>query len=678
MKKLLLSISLLASATLFAQKKDYPIQSVNFTLVRFTDSFWLPRLKINHTVTIPTSFTRCEQTGRVRNFEMAAARSGKFCTIFPFDDTDIYKTIEGASFSLSLFPDKKLEAYIDSLIVKIAKAQEPDGYLYTARTIDPLHPHAWAGTQRWERERELSHELYNSGHLYEAAAAHYYATGKKSLLNIAIKNADLVCSVFGPGKKKVAPGHEIVEMGLVKLYRITGKKEYLETTKDFIDERGRYSGYDPKSKDPWKNGAYWQDHKPVVDQNEAIGHAVRAAYLYSGVADVAALTGNESYLKAIDSIWENTVSKKTYVQGGIGAVPGGERFGDNYELPNTTAYNETCAAIANVYWNYRMFLLHGDAKYMDILEKSLYNGLISGVGLDGKSFFYSNAMQIKNSFSHGSMEATRAGWFDCSCCPTNVCRLLPSIPGYVYAESKANVYVNLFINSNATLSVMGNPVGITQQNNYPWEGDLKFIVSPKASATFNMQIRIPGWAQNKAMPSDLYSFANNSSEKVEIKVNGQAVDYTIEKGYAQINRNWKKGDVVEVNLPMEVRRVVANQNVKDNIGKVALQRGPLVYCAEWVDNDGKASNMIVPSSASFSSEFKANLLNGVTVLKSEVPVITIDQAGQNISTAKRALTAIPYYAWANRGKGEMIVWFPEKIKDVDLLTTEAGNNAVGK
>src|SRR6186713_1088847 len=317
MKKVYFSVSLLVTATLFGQKSDYPIQTVNFTSVKFMDNFWMPRMRTNHNVTIPASFERCERTGRVRNFEMAAARSGKFCTIFPFDDTDIYKTIEGASFSLSLFPDKKLEAYIDSLITKVAKAQEPDGYLYTARTINPAAPHDWAGPERWIKERELSHELYNSGHLYEAAFAHYYATGKKSLLNIALKNADLVCAVFGPGKRHVAPGHEIVEMGLVKLYRITGKKEYLVTAKDFIDYRGHYNGYDPKSKDPWKNGAYWQDDIPVTDQTEAEGHAVRAGYLYSGMADIAALTGDEKYLKAVDRIWENMLSKKFYVQGGL-------------------------------------------------------------------------------------------------------------------------------------------------------------------------------------------------------------------------------------------------------------------------------------------------------------------------------------------------------------------------
>src|SRR5215212_12012989 len=378
MKKTFLSLSLLAALSLNAQKSDYPIQAVNFTSVKFMDNFWMPRMRVNYESTIPASFERCESTGRVKNFEMAAIHSGKFCTVFPFDDTDIYKTIEGASFSLSLYPDPKLSLYIDTLIDKVGKAQEPDGYLYTARTIDPAHPHAWSGKVRWSKEREQSHELYNAGHLYEAAAAHFQATGKRNLLNIALKNADLVCSVFGPGKLKVAPGHEVIEMGLVKLYRITGKKEYLNTAKFFIEERGHFNGYDSSSRDPWKNGSYWQDHKPVTEQDEAIGHAVRAGYLYAAMADVAALTGDKKLLNAIDKIWENEVSKKIYVQGGVGAVPDGERFGNNYELPNKTAYNETCAAIANVYLNSRMFYLHGDSKYMDILEKSLYNGLISG------------------------------------------------------------------------------------------------------------------------------------------------------------------------------------------------------------------------------------------------------------------------------------------------------------
>src|SRR6266498_1312373 len=583
MKRILLSLSLLTAQLVYGQNKDYPIKVVNFTSVKLTDNFWLPRIKTNHTVTIPASFERCDKTGRVKNFQMAAERSGKFCTIYPFDDTDIYKTIEGASYSLSLFPDAKLEAYIDSLIEIIGKAQEPDGYLYTARTIDPAHPHNWSGKERWVKEREMSHELYNSGHLYEAAAAHYLATGKKLLLNIALKNADLVCSVFGPDKRHVAPGHEIVEMGLVKLYRITGKKEYLQTAKFFIEERGHYNGYDSTNKDPFKNGSYWQDDKPVVEQTEAEGHAVRAGYLYSAVTDVAALTGDEKLLNTIDTIWNNWVSKKLYVQGGAGAIPDGERYGTDYELSNATAYNETCAAISNVFWNQRMFLLHGDSKYIDVLEKILYNGLISGVGLDGKSFFYTNAMQIKNSFRHGSMEATRSGWFECSCCPTNVTRLLPSVPGYMYAQKGDNVYVNLFANSSASLNVAGKPVEITQENNYPWDGDLKFTVRPKSSTVFSLLIRIPGWVRGEAIPSDLYSFENSMriQAQIPIKINGKPVEYDVQNGYAVLNRTWNKNDVVEIKLPMTIERVVANENVKADIGKLALQRGPIIYCAEW-------------------------------------------------------------------------------------------------
>jgi len=669
-KTFLLLLGLGAALPAVGQRADYPIQAVPFTKVTLTDNFWQPRLKTNTEVTIPASFQRCEATNRVKNFEMAAAKSGKFATIFPFDDTDIYKTLEGASYSLSLHPDKELSAYLDGLIAKVGAAQEPDGYLYTARTIDPAHPHAWAGPERWVKERELSHELYNAGHLYEAAVAHYQATGKKTLLNIALKNADLVCSVFGPGKRAVAPGHEIVEMGLVKLYRVTGKPEYLSTAKFFIDQRGHYPGYDPKSSDVWRNGQYWQDDKPVVDQKEAEGHAVRAEYLYSAMADVAALTGDKQLLAAVDTIWNNMVSKKFYVTGGTGAVPGGERFGKNYELPNATAYNETCASVADIYWNQRMFQLHGDSKYVDIMEKVLYNGLLSGVGLDGKSFFYSNAMQIKSSASFPQTEPARAGWFDCSCCPTNLARLFPSLPGYVYGQNGRDIYVNLFVSGSTDLAVQNKAVRLTQQNNYPWNGDLKFTVNQAATADFNLLVRIPGWARNEAMPSNLYAFATPSAEKVVIKINGQPVAYQLRNGYAVLARKWKKNDVVDVSLPLEARTVVAHPNVADNVGKVALQRGPVMYCAEWTDNDGKASNIIVPAGTTFTAVAKPEVLNGITELTATVPVVKLDAANNSISTVRQRLTAIPYYAWANRGKGEMTVWFPQQVTAVDLVTSK--------
>ena len=655
------------SLSAYAQNRDYPIRPVPFTSVKLSDKFWTSRIETNRTVTIPASFKRCDSTGRIKNFVMAAEHKGKFCTVYPFDDTDIYKTIEGASYSLAEHPDPKLQAYLDSLIMIVGKAQEPDGYLYTARTIDPLHPGPWAGPERWVNEGKMSHELYCAGHMYEAAAAHFMATGERNFLNIALKNADLLVRTFGPGKRSVAPGHEIVEMGLVRLYRISGKKEYLNLAKFFIDQRG-IKKYNAKSKNEYENGKYFQDDEPVVDQIEAEGHAVRAMYLYSGMADVAALTGDTAYLKAIDRIWNNMVGKKMYVQGSIGAVGDGERFGENYELPNATAYNETCAAIGNVFWNQRMFLLHGDSKYIDVLEKTLYNGLISGVGLDGKSFFYTNAMQITKNVKTEDTEPERSGWFVCSCCPTNVVRLIPSIPGYIYAEKGNSVYVNLFISGTGNLTVNNNSVKITQQNNYPWDGALAFTIDPKSAMNMDLRIRIPGWAQNEAIPSDLYSYEKTSAQKAEIKVNGATVDYKMENGYAVISRKWKKNDKVEVNLPMEVRRVIANTNLEDDNGKVALQRGPIMYCAEWKDNNGLASNIIVPKGIEFKPEYEAGLLNGVMVLKADVKSIAVDPTGQNVSTRNTTLTAIPYYSWANRGKGEMTVWFPEQVKYVSIFS----------
>ncbi|MGN6181627.1 MAG: glycoside hydrolase family 127 protein [Mucilaginibacter sp.] len=647
---------ILSASVATAQVKDYPIQPLSFTNVKLNDQFWSPRIEINRTVTIPASFARCENTGRVKNFEMAATHTGKFCTAYPFDDTDIYKTIEGASYSLAVHPDPKLAAYVDSLITIVGKAQEPDGYLYTARTIDPLHPHEWSGPERWVKESELSHELYNSGHLFEAASAHYMATGKRNFLNIALKNADLLVATFGPGKRHVAPGHEIVEMGLARLYRITGKTDYLKLAKFFIDERGRKQ-HDKSSPDEWKNGMYWQDDKPVVDQEEAEGHAVRAMYLYSGIADVAALTGDKEYIATIDRIWNNMVSKKIYVQGSIGAVPDGERFGGDYELPNTTAYNETCAAIGDVFWNERMFLLHGDSKYIDLLEKILYNGLISGVGLDGKSFFYTNAMQVTDGVTPPSLEAARSGWFVCSCCPTNMVRFLPSLPGYVYAQKANNVYVNLFIAGTASLKYDNTAINITQSNNYPWNGLLSIKVEPQTPKQFNMLVRIPGWSRAQAIPSNLYSFRSKQVQPVVIKVNGVAVKYQLKNGYAELNRVWKQGDEIQVNLPMPVKEVIANAKLKVDSNHVALERGPIMYCGEWKDNDGKVSNIVVPDNTHFKAVYEPGMLNGITVLKAEV----MRKDSLHDALKKTSFTAIPYYSWANRGKGEMTVWFPRTL-----------------
>ena len=660
MKALILTAGLfIATLTLFSQTSgDYPYQGVSFNQVKLSDAFWLPRIEINRTVTIPASFQKCEETDRIANLEIASGhKKGKFMTVFPFDDTDLYKTIEGASFSMAVHPDPELDRYVDSLILIIAGAQEEDGYLYTARTIDPQHPHEWAGSERWVNESILSHELYNSGHLFEAAAAHYMATGKKNLLDIALKNADLLCRVFGPGRRSDAPGHEIVEMGLVRLYRITGEVRYLDLAKFFIDCRG-------KEGNPEK--AYSQDHIPVIRQVEAVGHAILAGYLYSGVADVAALTGNSEYLDAIDRIWENMVSKKFYITGGIGAARDGERFGANYELPNLIAYNETCAAIANVYWNYRMFLLHGEAKYIDVLERSLYNNVISGVGSDGKSFFYPNPLACNPAFAFNMGSAGRQPWFDCSCCPTNVCRFIPSVPGYIYAHRQNNLYINLFIGSSTTVTIPERiAVTLSQQSQYPWDGNIRISVDPSKKVNFVLNLRIPGWAKDQPVPGDLYSYLNPSPEKIAITINGKQAAYAVKNGYAVIDRQWKKGDKIEYTIPMPVRRVIANPEVAADRDKVALERGPLVFCLEGIDNKN-LNSMLLPDNIGLSTGFYPDRLGGVQVITGEVPVFSIDNERLSIVQGKQQLMAIPYFAWNNRGISKMEVWIPRKIVNLDF------------
>jgi DUF1680 family protein len=657
--------------------RDYPVKPVPFTAVQMTDKFWAPKIEINRTVTIPAAFEQCEKTGRVDNFDRAAAvlRGQKPSNLsppgYPFDDTDIYKVLEGASYCLSVKPDPKLDAYLDSLIAKIGAAQEPDGYLYTTRTINPAEPHKWAGKQRWELEEDLSHELYNLGHLFEAAVAHYQATGKRSLLDIAIKTASLLVDTFGPGKREIWPGHEITEMGLAKLSRVTGDQRYLELAKFMIDVRG------PGDRKV-KASPYCQSHRKVVDQTEAVGHAVRATYLYAGVADVAAMTGDPGYIRAIDAIWHNCVDKKLYITGGIGARHSGEAFGEDYELPNMSAYNETCAAIGNVYWNHRLFLLHADAKYIDVLERTLYNGLLSGVSLDGKSFFYPNPLESRG-------QHARSPWFGCACCPGNITRFIASVSGYMYGMEDDAIYVNLFGGSTAKVTIAGMDVELRQETNYPWDGAVKLAVAPQAPATFALNLRIPGWARNEAVPGDLYRFTDTSNEQPSIKLNGQPMQISLTDGYVSIRREWKTGDTVELNLPMPPRRMVANQNVKSNVGRVALQRGPLVYCLEWPDNrDVRVRSLMVPDSAKLSTVLLRKVLGGVMGITGDAQMIARDDSGQ-ITRTPTTFTAIPYYGWANRGRGEMIVWIPTSeaaavlktptIASTSLVTTSGGATA---
>jgi DUF1680 family protein len=631
----------LAAAALFSQlaahaevSRDYPIQPVSFTNVTLTDSFWTPRIAINRTVTIPFAFGKCEETGRVYNFEAAAAalQGHPYKDVkmpgFPFDDTDIYKIIEGAAYCLSVHQDPKLEAYVDTLVEKIAAAQEPDGYLFTARTMSPDKPHEWAGATRWDNERVLSHELYNLGHLYEAAVAYEQATGKRKLLDISLKTADLLDKTFGPGKASIWPGHQIVEMGLVKLYRETGEVRYLNLAKFMLDQRGT---------DGVKGNSYNQSQAPVVDQMEAVGHAVRAVYMYSGMADVAALTGDTGYVNAIDAIWTDVATRKLYLTGGIGSVPAIEGFGEPYVLPNDTNYCETCAAIGNVYWNERMFLLHGDASYVDVMERSLYNGIASGVSLDGMSFFYGNPMESK-----GDVE--RQHWFGCACCPGNITRFMASVGGYQYAVKADCIYVNLYGAGAADVPVAGNRVTLRQETLYPWDGDVRLTVSVEKPMTFALRLRVPGWAREEPVPGGLYRFADEPATKPILEFDGSEADVaTGADGYIAIKREWKSGDTLRLRLPMPVRRVVADTRVEACRGMVALQRGPIVYCVEKADNPSmNGPDVVLPVGVRLSQSYAPYLLGGVSLVMG--------------GSGESSLTAVPYCVWNNRGKGPMTVW----------------------
>jgi DUF1680 family protein len=634
-----------------APQHDYPIQPVPFTAVHLDDVFWAPRIETNRQVSIPFAFQQCELSGRVDNFERAAKalRGEPLANTnppgYPFDDTDLYKVIEGASYVLSVRPDPKLDGYVDGMIAKIAAAQEPDGYLYTTRTINPQNPHRWAGKERWEFERDDSHELYNLGHLYEAAVAHYQATGKRTLLDVAIKSANLLVDTFGPGRKSIWPGHQITEMGLAKLYRVTGNERYLSLAKFMLDERGPASG----GKTNPRGLTYNQAQQRVVEQTEAVGHAVRATYMYSGMADVAAMTGDQSYVKAVDAIWNDVVAKKLYITGGIGSRGSGEAFGGPYELPNMTAYNETCAAVGNDFWNHRLFLLHGDARYIDVMERTLYNGLISGVSLDGKSFFYPNPLE-----SMGQHE--RSPWFGVACCPGNITRFLASVPGYVYAQQGSTLYINLFAGSTADIMLGGRRLKIVQLTRYPWDGAVKITVTPDRGHDFTIKVRLPGWARNEPVPTDLYRFLDAGTEPTRLKVNGAPLNLTADKGYLSVTRRWQPGDVIDLTLPMPVRRVIANDRVEADRGRVALQRGPIVFAAEWPDNaNGRVRNLVLPDEARLESQFRGDLLNGVQTVTAKAYGLAMDAQGKSVKT-EQTLVAIPYSTWANRGRGEMAVW----------------------
>ncbi len=630
-------ISFCVQSQQHTKKLDYAITPINIKNVKLTDKFWLPIIKKVQEKTIEYAIHKCEEEGRLDNFLIAGKqKEGTVKGQMPFDDTDVYKIVEGASNTLISEPNPKLEKLLDSLISIIKIGQEKDGYLTTWRTINPSKPPApWVPViegKRWE-SLQISHELYNSGHLIEAAVVHNKATGKRNFLDIALKNADLLVATFGNDKSQVqgVPGHQIVETGLVKLYQLTNNKSYLNLAKYFLDNRGN-----PKNHKLY--GDYSQDHIPVVQQDEAVGHAVRAVYMYAGMTDIAAIENDSAYYNAVTKLWNNVVTKKMYITGGIGAKPEGEAFGKNYELPNLTGYNETCAAIGNVYWNHRLHNISGNADYFDVIERSLYNGLISGLSLDGKKFFYPNALESDGIYKFNRGACTRQSWFDCSCCPTNLIRFIPSIPGLIYSKSDKAIYVNLYATNTATIEFKKTNIQINQKTNYPWDGKVTVFVSPKVATNFTLKLRIPSWARNQVLPGDLYSYKNNSSTRTKLSINGKSTNYKIDNGYIIINKIWKKSDTVILEFPMEVKQVITNPEVTDNRGKVALEYGPIVYAIEEIDNATAFDSATINTNDTFKIKKEETLLEGVNIIQTD------------------KLRAIPYYLWSNRGVGKMKVW----------------------
>lgn len=642
MKRLFLTAAagfLTASAALSVN--DYPISAVEVRNVVLNDHFWLPKIQTIQDSTISYSFDKCAEEGRMENFLIAGGvKQGKTKGKMPFDDTDLYKIIEGASYSLISKPNPVLDRYLDSVINIIRIGQEKDGYLTTWFTIDPKNPPAsWVNpsTRRWQNEVS-SHELYNSGHLFEAAAAHFLATGKRNLLEIALKNADLLVANFGPGKLMIPPGHQIVETGLIRLYQITRKEAYLQLARYFLDWRGDKSTHE-------LYGSYNQDHLKVIDQSECVGHAVRAVYMYAAMTDIAVMQYDDDYRMAVSNLWNNMVSKKMYITGGIGSKHDGESFGHNFELPNLTAYNETCAAIGSVLWNQRLFLLTGNADYVDVIERTLFNGVIPGISVDGKKFFYPNPLESDGSYTFNQGAKTRSPWFDCSCCPTNMIRFLPSVPGLIYATKGNHLYVNLYMSNKATCMIDKETVHIEQQTEYPWKGNIAINIDPATDKAFSVHIRIPGWANNEVTPGTLYAYTEDNSDAYKVMVNGKRIKDGLKDGYVEINRTWKKGDKIEIILPMKVQEVVTKKAVTENRGKVAYEYGPLVYCAEQADNTGM-DQLSVTGKTSFKPTQASLLGNEVVLLKGK--------AGKN------PITLIPYYLWSNRGIGKMKVWIPKQ------------------
>ncbi|MFH1748721.1 MAG: beta-L-arabinofuranosidase domain-containing protein [Planctomycetota bacterium] len=629
---LITGILLLNSIWLLGEPASPPaaLHAVPVKEVAIADEFWSPRITTTLKHTIPHIFKMCAETGRLSNFDRAAGQEPREHQGYFFNDSDVYKAIEAAAYALIVQPDTDLEKEMDDLIARIATAQEDDGYLNTYFTL--------TGEEKWSN-LAVKHELYCAGHLIEAGVAYHQATGKRTLLDVATRCADLIAERFGLNGQVGVPGHEEIELALVRLADHTGAERYLHLAEFFLDERGRQT-------DRELYGEYCQDHAPVREHVRIVGHAVRAMYLYCAMADVAARTGDAGHIAAMERVWNDTVRTKMYITGGIGPSAHNEGFTEAYDLPNDTAYAETCASIGMVLWNHRLNLLHGDARYVDVLERALYNGVLAGISLDGRKFFYTNPLGSRG-------ESERRDWYACACCPPNIARLLLSLGGYVYAHSDDAIYVNLFVGSQARVALPHTTVTLTQKTRYPWGGHVEIKIEPEPAGEFDLLVRVPGWCAEPCL-----------------QVNGEFVaPLDIHKGYARLRRSWQAGDVVELDLPMPVQRTEAHPQVAADRGRIALQRGPLVYCLEGSDNSGNARRLALPRNAELGAEHQPELLGGVTVIRgSALTVADEDWRDWQQSLYRPAcrarqveLTAVPYYAWANRAPGEMAVWLPESL-----------------
>ncbi|MBC3788341.1 glycoside hydrolase family 127 protein [Spirosoma utsteinense] len=626
-------------------------EPVGFSQVTITDRFWKPKLDKVATATLRACIVQTEEkTGRIRNFEKVARHQNEKHEGIYYDDSDVYKALEAMAYSLKNHPDPAIEQKADAWIDKIAAAQLPDGYLNTYYTLTGLD-------KRWTDMEK--HEDYCAGHLFEAAVAYYNTTGKRRLLDVAIRFADHIDSTFRLQNRHWVSGHQEIELALMRLYHLTKQDRYLKLADWFLDQRGHGFGKGVIW-DQWKNPKYCQDDVPVKDQKEITGHAVRAMYQYTGAADVAAATNDAGYMNAMKTVWEDVVYRNMYLTGGIGSSGQNEGFTEDYDLPNESAYCETCASVGMVFWNQRMNLLTGESKYIDILERSLYNGALDGLSLSGDRFFYGNPLASAGQYG-------RSEWFGTACCPSNIARLVASLGDYIYGRSEQGIWVNLFVAGSTTINIGKTAVPVQQETSYPWAGTVRLRVDPARPVTYALHVRIPGWARNVPAPGSLYRFRDTTATAaVEILLNGKPVVFREEKGYAVIDRTWKKGDIVEMKLPMDVRQVASRKEVTSNQGRVALQRGPLVYCVEGADNAGRAWNIVVPDRATFSTKPYQVLDEPVVAILANVSVAEAAPDGLTVQMKPRTITAIPYYAWANRGKSPMQVWLPGRIKAVKL------------